>query len=64
MALAFLLDLDLPRSLSRQRVFRDRLNAIDVYNSYDPDEFIAIDHKTIAILSQYILNYTYIIITS
>ena len=32
MPLAFLLDLDLSRSLSRQREFRDRLNPIDVYN--------------------------------
>ena len=32
MALAFLFDLDLSQSLSRQRVFRDRLNPIDVYN--------------------------------
>ena len=38
MALTFLLDLDLSRSLSRQRVFRDRLNPIDVYND---TEFIA-----------------------
>ena len=38
MALAFLLDLDLSQSLSRQRVFRDRINPIDVYNDI---EFIA-----------------------
>ena len=38
MALAFLFDLDLSQSLSRQRVFRYRLNPIDVYND---TEFIA-----------------------
>ena len=38
MALSFLLDLDLSQSLSRQRVFRDRINPIDVYNDI---EFIA-----------------------
>ena len=38
MALAFLLDLDLSQSLSGQRVFRDRINPIDVYNDI---EFIA-----------------------
>ena len=32
MALAFQFDLDLSQNLSRQRVFRDRLNPIDVYN--------------------------------
>ena len=35
MALAFLLDLDLSQSLSGQRVFRDRINPIDVYNDIE-----------------------------
>ena len=38
MALAFLLELEFSHSLSRQRVFRDRLNPIDIYSD---TEFIA-----------------------
>ena len=38
MTLAFLFDLNLSQSLSRQRVFRDKLNPIDVYNDI---EFVA-----------------------
>ena len=38
MAFAFLLELEFSHSLSRQRVFRDRLNPIDVYSD---TEFIA-----------------------
>ena len=38
MALAFPLNLDLSQSSSRQRVFRDRINQIDVYND---SEFFA-----------------------
>ena len=38
MAFAFLFDLEFSHSLSRQRVFRDRLNPIDVYSDI---EFIA-----------------------
>ena len=36
MALAlFLIDLESSRSLAQQRVFRDRLNPIDVYNDVE-----------------------------
>ena len=37
-AALFLLDLDCSRSLARQRVFRDRLNPLDIY---DEIEFIS-----------------------
>ena len=38
MVFALLLDLEVSHSLSRQRVFRDRLNPMDIYNEI---EFIA-----------------------